>query len=141
MTAPGVPEPPDGARPSFARHDYVSLWLSIVSLTGVPDGYLDGAPEVLAWLFVDFGVAVDGAFSTNYTADREPHGLHELLGPLYQSEGFSSAALDRARERGIDRASFVLGLYDLDYDPSRVGLPTPCGTPALTFLGSFRYRP
>lgn len=132
-------------RPTFARPGHVSLWLSTVSLAGVPDGYLEGAPEVLAWLFVDFGVAVDGAFSTNYTADHELGSLRELLEPLHESERFIDAALSEAAAQGVERASFVLGLYELDYDPGRVGLPVPretvrCGTPALHFLGGFAQR-
>jgi hypothetical protein len=128
------------SRPTFARPGYVSLWLSTVSLAEVPEGYLEGAPEVLAWLFVEFGVAVDGAFSTNYTADHEPGRLRELIDPLHASEGFVEEAVSAAASRDLERASFVLGLYDLDYLPRVAGLDEPCGTPALTFLGSFRYE-
>ncbi|MEQ9325545.1 MAG: hypothetical protein RIF41_40645 [Polyangiaceae bacterium] len=141
MTTAREQNAPSGeARPTFARSGHVSLWLSTVPLVGVPDGYLDGAPEVLAWLFVDFGVAVDGAFSTNYAADRQAGPLRPLLEPLHESERFIDAALAEADARGLDEASFVLGLYDLDYDPTRVGLPIDCGTPSLRFLGSFLRR-
>ena len=127
-------------RPTFARAGHVSLWLSTVSLAGVPDGYLDGAPEVLAWLFVDFGVAVDGAFSTNYTRDHEPGAVRALLDPLHASEGFVEDAVAAAEARGLVEASFVLALYDLAYDPEAMGLDDAFpGGPALTFLGSFGF--
>jgi hypothetical protein len=105
----------------------------------VHDGYLEGAPEVLAWLFVDFAVAVDGAFSTNYTSDREPTSIRELLLPLHGSEGFVDAASADAVSVGLERASFVIGLYDFDYQPETLGLPRPCGTPMLAYLGSYPY--
>lgn len=141
MTAPTEQDASGGEpRPRFNRPGYVSLWLSRASLVGVPDGYLDGAPEVLAWLFVDFGVAVDGAFSTNYTADHEVGPLRALLDPLHASESFADAAIVEAETRGLGEASFVIGLYDVDFDPARLGPEVSRGTPALTFLGSFPQR-
>lgn len=137
--AAAIPSPI--ARPSFDRPERVSLWLCTVPLHGVPDAYLEGAPEVLAWLFVEFGIAVDGAFSTNYTVDREPSDLRELLLPLHGSEGFVDVACVEASQASIEGASFVIGLYDVAYEPEALGLPRPCGTPMLAFLGSYPYAP
>jgi len=130
---------PVAPSPSFAHLGRVSLWLSTVSLGEVPDGYLEGAPEVLAWLFVDFGVAVDGAFSTNYTDDHELGDLRPLLEPLHASEAFVDEAVTDGAACGLGRASFVIALYDLAYEPERLGLSPHPGTPELRYLGSYGY--
>jgi hypothetical protein len=132
---PGPPAAMPGPEPTEAQA--VSLWVCTAPLDGVPDGYLEGAPEVLSWLFVDFGVAIDHAFATNYTEDRKARPLRGLLEPLVGSEGFVDAAVSVAEGAQLGQASFVLAVYDLSYDPAAFDLPEHAGSDHLRFLGVF----
>jgi hypothetical protein len=115
----------------------VSLWLCSERLDGVADGFLDGSPEILSWLFVDFGVAIDGAFATNYTASRAPAPVGQLLDELVDGDVFGPSAAQDACDAGMGSASFVLALYDYAYDPAAHELEPHAGTPYLRFLGVY----
>ncbi len=114
---------------------WLSLWASTEPMLGVPPAALEGGDALWMWLDVDFGVTIDGAFSTNYTRHGDLVPLDRLLGPLPGAEGFAAQAVAAAREAGIDRVSFVLALYERAY-----ALPGAIPeSPYLRFVGAFRY--
>jgi hypothetical protein len=125
----------------FTRPNRVSLWTTTRPIEGLHHDFLEGCDQLFMWLLVDYDVAIDGAFATNFTRDGHTRPLGELLRDLHASESFSEAVVKRAGARGLSDASFVLALYDYDYDLEAVGLPADeTGSPWLSFVGAFDYR-
>jgi hypothetical protein len=122
------------APPDKAAEGWVSLWVSLDPLIGVPHAYLEGGDELFAWLDVEFGVAIDGAFSTNFTRHGDLVALERLLSPLVGADAFGQAAQAEARRRGWQHFSFVVALYDLRHEPPE----GDDGSDQLRFLGAFK---
>lgn len=131
---------------SVSKHDFntpgkVSLWATTRALQGVHHDFLEGCDQLFMWLMVDYDVAIDGAFATNFTKDGSVQPLDELLFDLHASGSFSARAVERAKERGIAEASFVVALYDYAYDPAAVGLPEEArGSEWLAYVGTFAFE-
>lgn len=131
---------------SAAKHEFntpgkVSLWATTRPLHGVHRDFLEGCDQLFMWLMVDYDVAIDGAFATNFTPDGSLSSLDELLFDLHASGSFSDQAVKRAAERGIPSASFVVALYDYAYDPEAVGLPVDeRGSEWLAYVGTFSFE-
>ncbi|MEZ4446051.1 MAG: hypothetical protein R3B72_43645 [Polyangiaceae bacterium] len=120
----------------------VSVWVTTVPLHGIHDDFLEGGDAVLCWLLVDFGVAVDGAFSTSFTPNRELERLVDLLEPLHGSEVFAQPLIADLTASGIGEASFAIALYDIEVDLAALGHDGPpgsLGTPYLTYAGAYPY--
>ncbi|MEM9696235.1 MAG: hypothetical protein AAGA56_27060 [Myxococcota bacterium] len=127
------------SRVSFARPGCVSLFVSEVPVEGISAGFLEGTDALLMWLFVDFGIAIDGAYSTHWTPHRQPGPLASLFADLHGADAFSERAIADAGRRGIAEASFALALYDLAFTPAALRLaPDYTGRSAfLRFLGAY----
>lgn len=115
---------------------WLSLWAATEPTLGVPPVYLEGGDALWVWLDVDFGVGIDGAFSTNYTRHGDLVPLDRLLAPLPGAEGFSTQAVAAGRSLGVERVSFVVALYDCAYAPPGAVAESS----HLRFVGAFRYR-
>lgn len=126
---------------NFTAPGKVSLWTTTRPIEGLHRDFLEGCDQLFMWLLVDYDVAIDGAFATNYTADGALQPLQKLLDDLHASESFSKSAAKAATEKGMPEASFVVALYDCDYQPAHVGLPSgDHGSAWLSFVGAFAYE-
>ncbi len=131
---------------TVSRHDFttpgsVSLWATKRPIDGVHADFLEGCDQLFIWLLVEFEVAIDGAFATNFAASGSTRPLGELLDELHAAETFSADAVEHAAKRGITNASFVVALYDYAYDAQRVGLTADqLGSEWLSFVGAFSYE-
>lgn len=126
----------------FTETGKVSVWATTQPIEGVHRDFLEGCDQLFMWLLVDFEVAIDGAFATNFTDNGSVGPLAALLEDLHASESFAASAVRRGDSLGITGASFVVALYDYAYDPERVGLSADeRGSELLTFVGAFSYDP
>jgi len=117
----------------------VSLWLSTMPLGGIPRGFFDGGAPLFSWLDVDYGVAIDGDFATDYSDDGELIDVAALTAELPFAEKFAADVGDRCEQLDIIGASFVVALYDCAYDPTAAATATHA-CPFLRFAGAFDYR-
>ncbi|MFC0682928.1 hypothetical protein ACFFGH_34300 [Lysobacter korlensis] len=112
---------------AFERDGVVSVWLELDK----PDQEAD----------VDALQSCCGVGYYNIDNQEANHldarvSLDRLFADVSYSESFAPAAIDRAKELGIDSAYWLLVQFDFAYDPSKVSRP-PTGE--LVFLGVFPY--
>lgn len=119
---------------SFEREGRASLWVCPAPLDAIPESFLAAGDAALCWLWTDYGIAVDGAFTENWSADRRPAPVAEVLAALHGAETFLPTAVRRARALGVERISFALGLYDFEYEARSGG-----DSRWLRYLGAFDY--
>lgn len=128
--------------PDFRCDDRVSVWVSNYPYADIPDSYFDedfrckGGAPVNEWAGnYGFGFYDEERLATN-GAMEGLMSLKQALQGCSFSASFIKPALAQAKEDGMENISWIILLYDFDYQPDETGVSDDKYT---RFLGAFDY--
>ena len=132
--------------PHFEREDIdvVSIWVAHCPFEQIPEEYWipdwDSEDDAKPWnqFSSDFGFGFydDDLIECYCQDDRSAKSVFEQLKFMSYSSSFIDAAVNTAKEKGIEKTVHVFLMYNYAYDPKITGIES---SDYLTFLGAFPF--
>ncbi|EKE74866.1 immunity 22 family protein [Gallaecimonas xiamenensis] len=113
----------------FEKEGVVSIWVGLTDNANDPEE-LDALQDLCGVGYYELDNQEANCFDFNLVT------LQELLEDISYSKSFMIDALDRAREKGLSEARWVIVQYEFEYNPSKVKREV---SDDPVFLGCFSY--
>ncbi|MED5526275.1 MAG: immunity 22 family protein [Pseudomonadota bacterium] len=113
----------------FEKEGVVSIWVGLKDNANDPEE-LDALQDLCGVGYYDLDNQEANCFDFNLVT------LQELLEEISYSKSFMEDVLDRAKEKGLSEARWVIVQYDFEYNPRKVKRKV---SDDPVFLGCFSY--